>query len=146
MYLKAKKKDSTDFYATEMKKLFVNNQFLQNDLFENYHKQYLNAALEIFESQRTFGGGKLAFNKYKNELLNYLDMKCYSHYKETNKLNFKNWKESEKSVSQEPYHTIVWSQAKGLYVQKIKKICGLSKSDFKLKDDEIRKECLKSVS
>lgn len=118
------KHDSIDFYVKEMDKLISGNLFFLNDEeLREHHRHNHKAALTIFKSQAVLKRDKSVFNKWRNELSNYIHG-CFSCYKHFNKVQIS-------------------------YKQQIQKISKghqyLSKLDFIENDEHIRERLLRWV-
>lgn len=143
--------DSIDHYETEMSKLLVNSLFLKDKNFEKKHLKNRNNAWELLKTHSVCDGDKFDFNKGITS--------CYLRFSQMNKDNREssenastneNKTKSVKKGDDTVNLTLALAQAQKSYIKRMKKILKdqkvLSKSFFKAKDEEIRKDCLELVS
>lgn len=80
------KKEAIDFYDAEMYKLFVENDFLDDFAFEDYHRKRRFTAWEIFKSHEIPDENEFAFKKISKNFHFHVDA-CYKTWKQINKEN-----------------------------------------------------------
>lgn len=158
LYSKAKQK-ATDFYETEMDKLFVGNSFIDYPILEEHNQKNRSAAWAILKSLKIPGADEVSFDKTKTKRFHAHIDSSYRRYKQMNR---ENRERSEKrpqtsvhpSTSGNPKHigeaSRSLSLARDLYHKEMKKVQAdkkyLPDLQFNEKDKEIRKKCFKRVS